>query len=148
MPAKYFLNPISPEGADYFPSKEGFISCRQATFSNNHLYADNRFFKCYLIPSKLVASVDVVHSLSTRLSNYTWSLLGRYSIVIGSLRGVTIARFCLATVGTTNTSSDEYTTEARILNYPWVELIGYFLSRICEFSNDKWLMTPKLALNG
>ena len=106
------------------------------------------FFKCYLIPSKLVASVDVVHSLSTRLSNYTWSLLGRYSIVIGSLRGVTIARFCLATVGTTNTSSDEYTTEARILNYPWVELIGYFLSRICEFSNDKWLMTPKLALNG
>ena len=43
VPAKYFLNPISPEGADYFPSKEGFISCRQATFSNNHLYADNRF---------------------------------------------------------------------------------------------------------
>ena len=42
LPAKYFLNPISPEGADYFPSKEGFISCRQATFSNNHLYADNR----------------------------------------------------------------------------------------------------------
>ncbi len=40
--AKYFPNPISPEGADYFPSKEGFISCRQATFSNNHLYADNR----------------------------------------------------------------------------------------------------------
>ena len=32
VPAKYFLNPISPEGADYFPSKEGFISCRQATF--------------------------------------------------------------------------------------------------------------------
>ena len=35
--AKYFLNPISPEGGDYFPSIEGFISCRQATFSNNHL---------------------------------------------------------------------------------------------------------------
>ena len=31
--AKYFLNPISPEGEDYFPSIEGFISCRQATFS-------------------------------------------------------------------------------------------------------------------
>ena len=31
--AKYFLNPISPEGEDYFPSIEGFISCRQTTFS-------------------------------------------------------------------------------------------------------------------
>ena len=40
--AKYFLNPISPEGEYYFPSIEGFISCRKATFSNNHLYADNR----------------------------------------------------------------------------------------------------------
>ena len=29
--AKYFINPISPEGTDYFPSIEGFISCRQAT---------------------------------------------------------------------------------------------------------------------
>ena len=43
MSAKYFLNPISPEGADYFPSIEGFISCRKATFSSNHLYADNHF---------------------------------------------------------------------------------------------------------
>ena len=41
MSAKYFLNPISPEGADYFPSIEGFIFCRKATFSDNHLYADN-----------------------------------------------------------------------------------------------------------
>ena len=42
MSSKYFRNPISPEGVDYFPSIEGFISCRQATFSNNRLYADNR----------------------------------------------------------------------------------------------------------
>ncbi len=40
--AKYFPNPIFPDGADYFPSIEGGISFRQATFSNNHLYADNR----------------------------------------------------------------------------------------------------------
>ena len=38
--AKYFLNPISPKGDRLFPSIEGFISCRQATFSSNHLYAD------------------------------------------------------------------------------------------------------------
>ena len=42
--SKYFLNPISPEGEDYFPSIEGFISCRQATFSNDHPYEDNRYF--------------------------------------------------------------------------------------------------------
>ena len=30
--AKYFRNLFSPEGADYFPSIEGFVSCRQATF--------------------------------------------------------------------------------------------------------------------
>ncbi len=41
MSAKYFLNPISPEREGYFPSIEGSISCRQAPFSNNHLYADN-----------------------------------------------------------------------------------------------------------
>ena len=40
--AKYFPNPIFPDGADYFPSIEGGISFRQATFSINHLYADNR----------------------------------------------------------------------------------------------------------
>ena len=43
--AKYFLNPISPAGADYFPSIEGFISCRQATFSNNRLQFCRNFRK-------------------------------------------------------------------------------------------------------
>ena len=33
--AKYFINPISPEGTDYFPSIEGFISCRQATLERS-----------------------------------------------------------------------------------------------------------------
>lgn len=42
--AKYLLDPISPEGEDYFPSIEGFISCRQATFSK------------YCCPLKLRAS--------------------------------------------------------------------------------------------
>ena len=56
--AKYFLNPISPKRDRLFPSIEGFISCRQATFSSNHLYTDNRFIFC---TSRIIETTPLFH---------------------------------------------------------------------------------------
>ena len=40
MSAKYFLNPISPEGDRLFPLDRGLYFLPPGNFSNSHLYAD------------------------------------------------------------------------------------------------------------
>ena len=60
-------------------------------------------------------SKDIPPSLWTRLSNYTWSLLDNCMVAIGSLREATQARFCHATIITTDSLKNKSSTKAPVL---------------------------------